>query len=193
MTLETLVERHGLPALFLVAIGEGDLSLVVAGMLAHLGLMPFAGSVLAGALGNLTGDALWYAMGRFQRERIRKSQLYRRAGPRIEGLARRLGPWELLAARVVYGTRNVSMLFWGLLPLPFGRFLALDALGCLLAGVGFVGLGYLAGQGTASLLGGVRRVEHWLVLAIGVGAAALWLARRLVWRGPDGGSDPEGG
>ncbi|HXG44842.1 MAG TPA: VTT domain-containing protein [Gemmatimonadales bacterium] len=182
MTLETFLERHGLPALFLVAIVEGDLSLVLAGVLAHLRLLPFAAAVVAGALGNLTGDLVWYTLGRLQHDRIRTTRLYRRAGPEIERLSRWLGPWQLLAARIVYGTRNASMLFWGVLRLPVTRFLAIDALGCLLASAGFAGLGYLVGHGTTSLVGSVQRIERWLLLGVAAGAGVLWGVRRAVSR-----------
>jgi membrane protein DedA with SNARE-associated domain len=182
MTLETVLERHGLPALFLVTLVEGDLSLVVAGVLAHLRVLPFAAAVLAGALGNLAGDTLWYALGRLHHDRIRMTRLYRRAGPQIERLSERLGPWQLLAARVVYGTRNASMLFWGVLRLPLDRFLAIDALGCLLASAGFASLGYLVGHGTTSLVGSVRQIERWLLLGVAAGAAVLWVIGRVVAR-----------
>lgn len=192
MTLETFLARHGLPALFLVTIVEGDLSLVVAGVLAHLRVLPFAGLVLAGALGNLTGDLVWYTVGRLQHDRIRSTRLYRRAGPEIERLARRLGPWQLLAARAVYGTRNASMLFWGVLRLPVARFLAIDALGCLLASAGFAGLGYLVGHGTRSLVGSVRQIERWLLLGVAAGAGIVWALGRVVSRSTASGARSTG-
>jgi len=167
--LESFLSQYGLIALFFIATVEGDVSLLVAGVLAHLGVLPATGAIVAGAAGNLAGDAVWFALGHTHRDRIRASRLYRAVGARIERLASRLGPWQLLAARIVYGTRNASMLFWGQLHLPWGRFLLIDGLGCMLAAAGFVAIGYAVGQGTAALTGEVRRIEHWLLVAVLVG------------------------
>jgi membrane protein DedA with SNARE-associated domain len=180
--LEDFLSQHGLTALFLVATIEGDVSLLVGGVLAHLGILPLPGAILAGAAGNLLGDTVWFTLGRAHSERIRSSGLYRAVGGRIERLAGKLGPWQLLAARVVYGTRNASMLFWGQLRLAWARFLLVDGLGCLIAGAGFTLLGYLMGHGTSALAGEVKRIEHWLLFAVVGGAVLVWAITRLARR-----------
>jgi membrane protein DedA with SNARE-associated domain len=172
--LEDFISQYGLVALGLLATVEGDLSVLVAGVLAHLGLLSLPGTILAGALGNLTGDCVWFTLGRRFREPIRSSRLYRAVGPRIERLAHRIGPWQLLAARVVWGTRSASMIFWGQHGLSAGRFLLLDGLGCLLGAATFTVLGYGVGQGTEALVGSVRRLELWLLVAVVGGAAVVW-------------------
>jgi membrane protein DedA with SNARE-associated domain len=180
--LEAFLSRYGLVALFLLATVEGDVSLLVAGVLAHLGILALPGAILAGAAGNLLGDTVWFTLGRAHRARIRSSRLYRAVGGRIERLAARLGPWQLLAARVVYGTRNASMLFWGQLHLAWARFLLINGLGCLLAATGFTLLGYLVGHGTTVLAGEVKRIELWLLIAVIGGAAIVWAVSRLARR-----------
>jgi membrane protein DedA with SNARE-associated domain len=180
--LQPFLSQHGLVALFFVATVEGDVSLLVAGVLAHLGVLPLPGAMVAGGLGNLAGDSVWFTLGHLHSERIRSTRFYRAVGPRIERLTRRLGPWQLLAARVVYGTRNASMLFWGQLRLPVTRFLAIDALGCAIAAAGFTLLGYVVGQGTEALTGELRRIEHWLLLALGAGMVLVWGISHLVRR-----------
>jgi membrane protein DedA with SNARE-associated domain len=180
--LEHFLADHGLLALLLLATVEGDLSIVVGGVLAHLGLLPLLGVMLAGAVGNLIGDCAWFAIGRRFRLRIREHRLYRTAGPGIERLAGRFGAWQLLAARVVYGTRNVSMVFWGQHELPLGRFLLVDALGCGLAAIGFALVGYGLGQGTTALTGEVKRVEGYLLIALVAGGLLVWGITGLIRR-----------
>ena len=99
-------------------------------------------------------------------------------GPTIERLARQLGPWELLAARFVYGTKAASMVFWGLHGLTVPRFLLIDALGCALGAVVFTGLGYLVSGSATVLLGKVRRVQLWLLGALVVGVVIVYLVHR---------------
>ncbi len=180
--LEQFLSDHGLVALLLLATVEGDLSVVVGGVLAHLGLLPLPGVILAGASGNLIGDCVWFAIGRRFRTHIRDSKLYQAVGPQIEKLARRLGAAQLLAARVVYGTRNMSMVFWGQHHLPLPKFLLVDALGCLLAAGAFSLVGYLLGHGTTALTGEVKRVERFLLIAIVGGAVVVWGITRLIRR-----------
>jgi membrane protein DedA with SNARE-associated domain len=178
--LEQFISQHGLVALFFLATVEGDISLLVAGVLAHLRLLPLGGAILAGGLGNLVGDCVWFAVGHRNSDRIRASQFYRAVGPRIERLSRKLGAWQLLVARVVYGTRNASMLFWGLSRLNTVRFLLIDGLGCFLAATGFTLLGYAVGTSTEALTGQVKRVEQWLLFAVVAGAGIVWGVTRLV-------------
>lgn len=180
--LEHFLSQHGLVALLLLATVEGDLSILVAGVLAHLGILPLPGVILAGAVGNLAGDVGWFAVGRRLRTHIRENRLYRAVGPGVEKLARRLGPWQLLAARVVYGTRNASMVFWGQHGLSLGRFLAYDALGCSIAATGFALLGFLVGHGTTALTGEVKQLERYLLAGVVLGGGLIWLLSRLIRR-----------
>jgi membrane protein DedA with SNARE-associated domain len=180
--LEGFLSQYGLLALFLLAAVEGDVSLLVAGVLTHLGVLSLPGAILAGAAGNLVGDIVWFILGRTYRERIRSSRLYSAVGGRIERLAGKLGPWQLLAARVVYGTRNASMVFWGQLHLAWARFLLIDAIGCLLVATGFTLLGSLMGHGTTALAGEVKRIEHWLLIAVIGGVAIVGAVSRLTRR-----------
>lgn len=180
--LEQFLSNHGLVALLLLATFEGDLSIVIGGVLAHLGLLSLPGVMAAGAVGNLIGDCAWFAVGRRFRVHIRETRFYQAVGPQIERVARRFGAWQLLAARVVYGTRNMSMVFWGQQQLPLLRFLLIDALGCALAAVGFGLIGNLLGNGTTAVAGQVKRVEVVLLIALAAGALVVWGITRLVRR-----------
>jgi membrane protein DedA with SNARE-associated domain len=180
--LEQFLAHYGLTALVLLAAVEGDLSLIVAGALAHLGIFWLPTVILAGAGGTLLGDCAWFFLGRRLRTSVRESQLYRRVGPRIEGLAERLGVWQLLAARFIWGTRNASMFFWGQHGLPFGRFLMIDALGAVIGASLFTVAGYFVGQGAVALLGHIKRLEHWLLIILAGGIVVTWIISRLTRR-----------
>jgi membrane protein DedA with SNARE-associated domain len=145
-------------------------------------MFPLPAVIVAGAAGNLLGDTIWFGAGRRFRGKIRTTGIYQAVGPRIERLAARLGPWQMLAARVVWGTRSASMVFWGQHGLPAGRFLLIDAIGCILAATGFALLGYAVGQGAEAVMGEVRRVEHWLLIALVVGGLVVWAISRFVRR-----------
>ena len=178
MHIQELLIRYGLVAVLIGAAFEGDFSLILAGVVAHLGIFRYTEAVAVGAIGSLVGDSLWYGFGRFRGPQFREGRLYRRVGPTIGRLARQLGPWELLAARFVYGTKAASMLFWGLHGLALPRFLLIDAIGCIIGSAVFSGVGYLVSGSATVLLGKVHRVQLWLLGAAVAGAVIVYLINR---------------
>jgi len=182
VSLEQFLIEHGPTAVVIGAIVEGDMTLILSGVVAHLGVFPLLVAMAAGATGCLLGDCGWFWVGRWRGAQFRAGGLYRRVGPRIEGLARRFGVWQLLLARFVYGTKNASMVFWGLQGLSFGKFLAVDALGCCVGTLVFASLGYAVSGSAEALLGRVRRFEFWLLGAVIAGVAIVYIVHRLTKR-----------
>lgn len=180
--VEQFLSTYGLLALVPLAAFEGDLSLIVVGALAHRGLLWLPSAIVAGAVGSLIGDTAWFFLGRRLRDSVRDSRLYQRVGPRIERLADRIGIWQLIAARFIWGTRNASMFFWGQHGLPLHRFLLVDALSCLIGATTFGVMGYLVGQGALALLGHMRRLEHWLLIILLFGIVVTFIIHRLTRR-----------
>lgn len=175
MGLQQLVMHYGLLAVLLGSAVEGDFTLILAGVCAHLGYFPFPLAVAAGAVGSFAGDLAWYALGRVRGPRFRAGRLYRRVGHRIEALAKRMGPAQLLAARFVYGTKAASMVFWGLHDLPLAKFALVDGIGAVIGSAVFTGLGYLVSGSATLLFGKVRRVQLWLLGALVVGVVLVFL------------------
>jgi membrane protein DedA with SNARE-associated domain len=196
MSLQSIMEQHGAAAVFLGAALEGDLTLVFAGVVAHLGYFPLPVAIACGAAGSFVSDCLWYGLGRWRGPRFRAGGIYRRFGPQVEKLARRLGIWQLLTARFVYGTKNATMVFWGLHGLDLRRFLPVDAIGCALGSAAFVSLGYVLGGSAEVLVGRIKRIEYLLITAVVVGLLVLLSIkyilrrRRIVPAAIDPGPDP---
>ncbi|MEO6391227.1 MAG: hypothetical protein ABIP75_05190, partial [Pyrinomonadaceae bacterium] len=62
-----IIGQYGLYAVFFLALIEGDITLLLAGVLAHSGFFgeySFAKVLMAGTLGGVVGDNLAYATGR---------------------------------------------------------------------------------------------------------------------------------
>jgi membrane protein DedA with SNARE-associated domain len=175
VNLEHLIEQYGLAAVLIGSAIEGDFTLILAGVFAHLGYFPFPLALAAGVLGSYVGDFAWYLLGRLRGPHFRAGRLYQRVGPRIERLAHRLGAAQLIAARFVYGTKAASMVFWGLHGMPVVRFAIVDAIACVIGALVFAGLGYGVSGSATVLLGHVRRVQFWLLGALVVGAVLVVL------------------
>jgi membrane protein DedA with SNARE-associated domain len=178
MHLTELLRQYGLIAILIGAAIEGDLTLILAGVLANQGYFPLPHAMAAGALGLFLGDCCWYALGRSRGRAFKASRFYARVGKTIERLARQVGAWELIAARFVYGTKSASMVFWGLHGLPVQRFVLVDAIGCILGAVVFVGLGHLLSGSAVALMGHVRRFELFFAGVIVVAILLVWAVNR---------------
>ncbi len=184
--MEALIERWGLVAVFLGALVEGDVTMLLAGVVAHLGFLGFPAALLAGAAGAFVSDVAWFAAGRWQAGRVSESALYRRAGPGIARVADRMGAAQVVLCRFVFGTRVPTLLLWAVRGLRFPRFLALDLAGCVLWAAAFGCLGYFVSGSAALIMGEVKRVEYWLLggllvaiaVVLGLRALAGWQKRR---------------
>ena len=189
--MEDLLIRYGFFAVLVGAALEGDVTALLAGVIAHLGYITPPAAVVATCLGALSSDASIFVVGRQGGTRVRESRAYARASPFIEAIARRSGAGELIITRFVFGTRVASMIFWGLRGLSWPRFLAIDAAGCALWALVMVTLGYTFSGSAALLMGDVRRVEWWLGIALITGAAIVIAMHRLQRRVTSRGREEE--
>lgn len=180
--MEDLISRFGLLAVYLGAAVEGDAVLVLAGVVAHLGLLDLPLAMAVATAGCVSGDLVWYGLGRIRSESIRSTRAYRAVGPTVERLAARVGPWQIASSRILYGTRIVTMLYWGIHRLSLVRFALIDLLTCATWAVSLGGLGYFASKGAMTLLGEVQRAESWL-LGGAVVVVVLLVAIRFAIRG----------
>ena len=180
--VEQFLVRHGYLAVVVGAMIEGDLTMITAGVVAHMGYLRLVPALQAAWLGSFLGDLVWYGAGRWRARHVRETTLFRRAAPLIARLVARLGPAQILLARFVWGTRIATMFFWGVHELGLARFAAIDALGCALGVTAFGLLGYALSESALTLFGRIRRVERWLVTFLVLGAAILLGLRALARR-----------
>src|SRR6266542_1070087 len=106
MGLQQLIIRYGLAAVFLGSGLEGDITMVLGGVVSHRGYFPASIAIAAAAMGAFAADCIWYAVGRLNTVRLQNAAFYRKVGPRIEEIVRRVGVWQIVMARFVYGTKN---------------------------------------------------------------------------------------
>lgn len=129
---------------FLASTGRFDLNLVA----------------LAGAVGNVLGSLIAYAIGYFGRERLVR-RFIRKFGKFLfisekeldetEKLLHRYKDLVVLGSRVVPGVRTVISLPCGFARLPLGRFVALTFFGSLVWSYILAWVGYVLGQNWHSL------------------------------------------
>jgi membrane protein DedA with SNARE-associated domain len=169
--VELFFIKYGVVAVFLAAMVEADVVPVLTGVVVRLGYVRVGPALLAATVGAFAGDYLWFCAGAYCFQRLQNSRLYRRIARRPETLIRRLGPWQIPASHLAYGTRIATMIFWGAQRMSTLRFALIDGFGCVvLTGILFaLGFGF---SGTASLvIGRVKQLE--LIILVGIISALL--------------------
>ena len=177
--LEDFLRIYGLWALFFASAIEGDLTLLLAGMLVHLRIWPAMEAWAVGAFGGLVGDCFYFWLGHGTARRWLTTAHGQRVMPHFERAAKRYGVRSLFFARYIFGARIATMFFWGIQRLNYRKFLVLDTLNCMIWATVFGGFGYLFSSTLESLLGRLRHVQSWLLIGLVVFAALLGLRHYL--------------
>lgn len=180
--LSQLIEHYGLYAVFLLAMIEGDFTLLLAGVLAHsafFGDYSFARVLLWGTLGAFASDNVAYATGRGFGKTVRGFRLYRRAKPRLERLTERFGGRSIFLSKYIYGLRWASCTFYGVGRMPYLRFLLLSLASCFLWVCVISGVGYFFSSAVMKLIGNFRHVRWILLVVVIAGVVGFYLIKRL--------------
>ena len=175
MSLEQLIENYGYIVVILGTFLEGETILVLAGIAAKLGYLQLYGVVLAAFVGSLTGDQIYFFVGR----RHGSAFLARRPNwqikaAKIHALLERHHIAVVLGFRFMYGLRTVAPFVIGMSRIPTIRFLILNMIGAMLWAMVVGGLSFLFGHGLEMILGKIKRYELELFGFIAIGGIALW-------------------
>lgn len=109
------LKEYGYIVLFAWSILEGELGLVMAGIMSHTGdmFLPFA--ITVGALGGFAGDQIYFYIGRFNKNYIHSKLRSQRRKFAIAHLLLKKYGWPLIfVQRYLYGMRTVIPMAIGL-------------------------------------------------------------------------------
>ena len=179
--LYDLIGRYGLYAVFLLVMIEGDITLLLAGVLAHsyfFGDYSFARVLLWGTLGGVASDNAAYLMGRGFGKGVRDLRFYRAARPRIGRLAEKFGGLSFLLSKYIYGLRWASCIFYGVGRMPYVRFLLLSLGSCFVWVSILSGAGYFFSGAVTGIIGDFQKLGKVLLVIVVVGIAGFYFAER---------------
>jgi membrane protein DedA with SNARE-associated domain len=176
--LSQIIEQYGIYAVYALCTVEGDMTLLISGVMAHgefFGHWGFLKVFLAGTLGGMTGDLFAYSIGRFFRERVKDYRFYKMAQPRIERLINKFGGFSIIISKYIYGIRAGMCLFNGIGRMPFWRFLMLDAISCSIWVFILAGAGYFFSGAITSVLGNFKQAGIALFFIALVGIVTFYV------------------
>jgi len=180
--LSHLIEFYGLYAVFFLSMIEGDITLLLAGVLAHndfFGSYSFARVLLWGTLGGFASDNVAFAVGRACNKTVRNFRFYRSAQHRMERLTKHFGPLSIFVSKYIYGLRWASCTFYGVARMPYVRFLPLSLASCFLWVFILSGVGYFFSSAVMGLIGDFRHVGKILLVIVVAGVLGFYLIKRL--------------
>jgi membrane protein DedA with SNARE-associated domain len=184
--LNDLLFQYGLYAVFILVMLEGDITLLLAGVLAHsafFGPYSFAQVLIWATVAGCLSDNIAYFAGRGFCEGVRKFRFYRAAQPRLERLTSKFGPLSIFFSKYIYGLRWASCVFYGVGRMPYFRFLALSFSSCFLWVFVLAGAGYFFSGAVMGLIGDFQAVGKVLLVIVVLGIVGFYLTERF-WLSP---------
>lgn len=184
--LSQLIEQYGLYAVFFLVMIEGDITLLMAGVLAHSAFFgdsataSFARVLVWGTLGGVASDNLAYLAGRAFGKTVRNFRFYRTSKERMQRLTDRFGTLSIFLSKYIYGLRWASCTFYGVAHMPYLRFLLLSLASCFVWVLILSGIGFFFSTAVMGLLGDFRRLGKALLVIVIVGILGFYLVKR-VW------------
>ena len=179
--LNDLLFQYGLYAVFILVMIEGDITLLLAGVLAHSGFFgeySFAQVLIWGTIGGCLSDNLAYFTGRGFCEGVRQVRFYQAAKPRLERLTNKFGPLSIFLSKYIYGLRWAACVFYGVGRMPYLRFVLLSFASCFLWVFVLAGAGYFFSGAVMGLIGDFQRLGKVLLVIVVVGIVGFYLTER---------------
>jgi membrane-associated protein len=156
-----LVAEWGIFAVFALCTVEGDITLLLSGILAHSGFFgpySFLKVILFGTLGGMVGDSAGYLVGRIFHQNAKDYRFYQVAQPRVEKIIAKFGASAIIISKYIYGIRVAMCVFYGVGKMPFPRFIGLSALSCGIWVTMLSGVGYFFSGAITSMIGDYKRL-----------------------------------
>jgi membrane protein DedA with SNARE-associated domain len=181
LPFQQLIEQYGIYAVFLLCTVEGDITLLISGVMAHgafFGRYSFFQVLFFGTLGGVIGDCFGYMIGRIFHENAKDYRFYQVAQPRVEKLIDKFGGSAIIISKYIYGIRVAMCVFYGVGEMPFLRFVWLSAVSCSLWVFILSGAGYFFSGAITSVIGDYQRIGIALFFIVMIGVIIFYVIER---------------
>lgn len=151
-----LVHNHrifGYVILFLAMVFEGEMFLIVAGMLASIGAFDGKDVLWISFIGVVIGNIMWYSIGaKLKDARLTRSILKRAERVMIFFIPKfRVNPFKsIFFSKFIYGANRATVIMSGVLHVPFKLFFKAESLASIVWVLLYFGIGYFFGYAAVS-------------------------------------------
>lgn len=157
-----LLKEYGYIILFVWSILEGEVGLVMAGILSHTGDMWISAAIIVAGIGGFIGDQIYFYLGRFNKSYIHeKLRSQRRKFAISHLLLKKYGWYIIFVQRYLYGLRTVIPMSIGLTKYSSKKFAVINFISALVWAALTITPAYYYGAEILALLHWVKK--HWYV------------------------------
>jgi len=191
--LESLLHTYGYPALVIGTFFEGETILVLGGVAAHLDYLSLTWVMACGFIGSLSGDQLYFYIGRRHGSRfLERRPSWHARSRRVHRILERHPVLLILGFRFMYGLRTITPFVLGTSKVPYPLFSTLNVVGAGIWASAVAFAGYYFGKSVELVLGEIKRYEIGVFVFVAVCGISFWLFA--IWRqrramAMEGGSD----
>jgi membrane protein DedA with SNARE-associated domain len=154
------LQEYGYVILFLWSIIEGEMGLIMAGIMTHTGDMNYFMSIFVAGLGGFTGDQIYFYVGRFNKGFIhRKLHKQRRKFAIAHLLLKKYGWPIIFMQRYMYGLRTVIPMSIGITKYSAKKFAFINLISAWVWATITITPAYLYGQEILIFLAYAK--QHW--------------------------------
>ncbi|MFB0838555.1 DedA family protein [Arthrobacter sp. FW306-05-C] len=164
-------------AIFVGFVIPGETAAVLGGVVASRGEVQLGIMMALVVFAAIIGDSVGYEVGKHLGARLVKTKVLARHSRKLENaqeFLRRKGGSAVFLGRFTAFLRAVMPALAGTSRMPYGRFLAYNAAGGIVWGIGFVLLGFLAGNSYEAVAQAVGRDLAVVIAAVAVAGLIAW-------------------
>lgn len=155
-----LITEYGYPILFVWSMMEGEIGLVMAGLLAHTGHMSVFLAILVAGFGGFVGDQFWFYIGRYNKKYTLEFFASHRRKVALAHLLLRKYGWPIIfIQRYLYGLRTIIPMAIGITMYDKRKFALINLLSAIVWAAVTILLTYVFGD---PILGIIKYIKsHW--------------------------------
>ncbi|WP_169752894.1 DedA family protein [Campylobacter mucosalis] len=157
-----LLKEYGYIILFIWCMLEGEMALIMAGILAHTTHMNVALAIFIAGLGGFAGDQVYFYIGRYNKKYItKKLHTQRRKFAIAHLLMKKYGSPIIFIQRYLYGLRTILPISIGLTRYDAKKFALINLISAWAWAAITIIPAYILGEHILTLL--AKAKEHWYV------------------------------
>lgn len=174
--LEVIIAQFGLPALFIGTFLEGEVVVVVSGLLSRLGYMSLTYVIITAIVATFLGDAFFFYLGRKHgQEYLAKRPHLAKRAEKVHDLLHGHQNKVLFGFRFLYGLRIATLIGLGTSQLSDKKFFIFNIFNSIVWSFGFVFAGYFFGDFFETFFHNVKVYERELLIAFAVIGIIVWV------------------
>ena len=175
------LQSYGLLVIFLGVLLEGEITIIIAGILCQQGTLALGETFLVAVVAAYLSDQIWFQLGKNYGQRLLiKYPSLAKHQDKIQGWIENKSDLIALGGRFIYGTRIIGYVLLGIHNYSTKRFMLINSLvvtgWCLLG----IALGYFLGSSADSAFGKIKYIEKLLLVMLALGIGWHWYKNRKI-------------